>query len=128
METVYLSLLCVGAALICAMLRPQRPEMALGVALAAGAAALMLLLPGLQSAAQVIREFSIRAQQGQDGAAVLLRAAGIALLAEFAQQICEDAGEKALAGRIELGVRVALFGIAAPLLREVLVVVEEVLL
>ena len=127
METVYLSLLCVGAALICAMLRPQRPEMALGVALAAGAAALMLLLPGLQSAAQVIREFSERAQGAQDGASLLLRAAGIALLAEFAQQLCEDAGEKALAGRIELGVRVALFGMAAPLLREVLLVVEEVL-
>ena len=42
--------------------------------------------------------------------------------------ICEDAGEKALASRVELAVRVTLFAMAAPLLTEVVTIVTEALL
>ena len=44
----------------------------------------------------------------------MLRAGGIALISEFAADLCMDAGEKALAGRIELAERIALTGMCIP--------------
>ena len=127
MEAVRIALLLVAAALACAAMRAQRPELAAGVALAAGTAALTMLLPGLREAAAALSLFS--SASGLDGgAALILRATGISLIAEFAVHICEDAGEKALASRVELAVRVTLFAMAAPLLTEVVTIVTEALL
>ena len=127
MEAVRIALLLVAAALACAAMRAQRPELAAGVALAAGAAALTMLLPGLREAAAALSLFS--SASGLDGgAALILRATGISLIAEFAVHICEDAGEKALASRVELAVRVTLCAMAAPLLTEVVTIVTEALL
>ena len=108
MDAVRIALMLLAAALACATMRVHRPELAVGVALAAGAAALVLVLPGLRTAADPL--------------------AGISLIAEFAARLCEDAGEKALAGRVELVVRVALFAMAAPLLVELLDTITEAFL
>lgn len=126
MDAVRIALLLVAAALACATMRVQRPELAAGVALAAGAAALMMLLPGLREAAGALSGFA-EASGLEDGAALILRATGVSLIAEFAARLCEDAGEKALAGRVELAVRVTLFAMAAPLLTELLQMVTETL-
>ena len=50
MNAIYASLICVAGALICCILRPTRPELATGVALAAGTAALMTGMGDLRQA------------------------------------------------------------------------------
>ncbi len=127
MDAVRIVLLLVAAALASAMMRAQRPELAIGVALSAGAAALVMLLPGLREAAGAIAGFADAAGM-DDGAALILRAAGISLIAEFAGQLCEDAGERALAGRIDLVVRVTLFAMAAPMIAQLYALVTETLI
>lgn len=108
--------LCVAAAMICAMLRVQRPEMATAVSLAVGMAALVMLslrvramLPELEGLRVLFREM--------DGEAVaaVLRAAGITLIAELGSQLCRDAGETALAGRIGIIARAAILALCVPL-------------
>ena len=96
------------------------------MALAAGVAALILLLPGLRQAAEALTGFA-DATGLDGGAALILRATGVSLIAEFAACLCEDAGEKALAGKVELAARVTLFAMAAPLLSELLTLVTEAL-
>ncbi len=76
--------------------------------MAAGAAVLVMLLPGLREAASALTLFA-DASGLDGGAALILRVAGVSLIAEFATHLCEDAGEKALASRVELAVRVTLF-------------------
>ena len=127
MDAVRISLLLVAAALAVAAMRAQRPELAVGVALAAGAAALAMLVPGLRVAAESVAGFAAAAGM-EGGPALILRAAGVSLIAEFASQLCEDAGEKALAGRIELAVRVTLFAMAAPMISELYALVSGALI
>lgn len=126
MEAVRIALLLIAAALACAAMRAQRPELSAGVALAAGAAALTMLLPGLRQVASALTLFA-GASRLDGGAALILRATGVSLLTEFAAHICEDAGEKALASRVELAARVTLFAMAAPLLTEVVTAVTGAL-
>ena len=46
------------------------------------------------------------------------KGAGIAIVAELGSQLCMDAGESALAGRVALASRVAMLGLCAPMLAE----------
>ena len=107
--------LCLVAAMICAMLRGQRPELAMAVSLAVGAAALVMLtsvvkmsLPHLEGVGRLFG--------GVDGEAMtaMLRAAGITVISELGAQLCRDAGESALAGRIALIARVSILVLCIP--------------
>lgn len=127
-NAVRLMALCLATAMICSILRPQRPELAMAVSLGAGVAvlgalALMLreavpqlstLLPSSEASDPMIREAA-------------LKAAGIAILAELGEQICQDAGESSMAGRIALISRAAILSLCLPLLAEVLGAVTEAL-
>ena len=115
---VRITALCVAASMICSALRIQRPEMATAVSLAAGLAAVAMLFAGAGEAARWLE--SIKGAMGGDGnpVAVVLKGAGITVVAQMGAQLCRDAGESALAGRIELASRVALLGLCAPLFSE----------
>ena len=127
MAFLQIAAFCVIAAMICAAIRPLRPEMAMAVSLAAGLAALALLcsrLEGLGGSFEALRK--LMRDAGQPGAAVV-KAAGIALAGELGTQLCRDAGEEALAGRIALASRVAILSLCVPMLAELLELVAGVL-
>ncbi|MCI6291486.1 MAG: hypothetical protein MR620_09325 [Clostridiales bacterium] len=119
MNAIYASLICVAGALICCILRPTRPELATGVALAAGTAALMTGMGDLRQAVGQVSQIAQTAGLESAHWQTLMKACGLSLIGEFAGQICADAGESALAGRIRLALRLALLALAAPLMAEV---------
>lgn len=117
--------LCVAVAMICSALRTQRPELATAVSLAGGLAALAMLAGEAVSAAGWIEGLQGMFRGDGDIATVVLKGAGIALVSELGSQLCEDAGERALAGRIALASRVCMLGLCAPLLAELTGLVRE---
>lgn len=111
----------VCAAVMAMVLRRIRPEAALGLVLAAGAMAALLILPSL---AQVIDGVATLAQSGgvSDGYITqLLKVGGISLLMDFSSQTCRDAGEDGLAMKVELAGRVMLMTLSLPFMQELLV-------
>lgn len=123
MTAIQVVLVCVATALACSLLRAVRPELAMGVALAGGVASLFLLRGELEAAFRLVRTLAAQENLGAGSAGLLLRASGIALAAEFGAELCRDAGESALAGRIELGARIALLAMAAPLVQDMLALI-----
>ena len=128
MDAMRAVFLCVAGALVCALLRQQKPEMRTAAALAVGLAALFLSLDGLGAGVDMLRRLSGEAGLKGESPLLLIRATGVALIAEFASQLCRDAGESALAGRVELAGRAALMGMTAPLLTGLLQRIEGILL
>jgi len=118
MAAVQTVFLCVAGALVCALMRVQRPEFRLAVALCVGLCALGMSMDGLRGGVDVLRTLAGQAGMAEGTASVMLRATGIALLAEFGAQLCRDAGESSLAGRVELAARAALIALAAPLMTQ----------
>ena len=112
MAAVRVAVLCVACAMVCVLLRVQKPEFRPMVGIAAALAALGLILPELEGVAEMFRTLC------EPSFGVLIRATGIAMLAETGAQMCQDADEQALAGRIYLAARVVLLGMAAPQLTE----------
>ena len=115
---VRITALCVAVAMICAALRLQRPELATALSLAGGLAAVLLLLTEAGGLTEWIAAFQTLMPRDRDIAAIVLKGAGIAVLSEMGEQLCADAGERALAGRIALAARVAMLGLCAPLIGE----------
>ena len=120
--------LCVAGALVCALMRQQKPEMRTAVAIAVGLGALFLSMEGLGSGVEMLKTLSGDAGLGEEKSLLLIRATGVALLSEFGAQLCRDAQESALAGRVELAGRAALLGMSAPLLTGLLQKIERILL
>lgn len=115
---VKVTALCVAVAMICSALRIQRPELATALSLAGGMAVLGLLLTEANRAAEWVETFLGLLRADRDIFAVVLKGAGVTVVSELGSQLCADAGERALAGRIALAARVAMLGLCAPLLAE----------
>ena len=112
--------LCVAAAFVCTLLRQQRPELATVISLAAGAAVIAAIahqmkaqLPGLRVLWNAFNAAD------PDIRSAVLRGAGVAVVSDFAAQLCRDAGESALAGRVRLAARVAILALCLPMLVEI---------
>lgn len=119
MTMVKLTALCLAAALICAMVRSAHPQIAAAVALACGLGVLMLSMEDLELLAAALRRLE-EAAKLDNGRMTLLRLCGVAIVAEFASDICRDAGEAALAKRIDVGVRLGITAAALPAAGEIM--------
>lgn len=126
MMTVRVIILCVSAALVCVLLRQYRPEIAVMVSLAVGLGVLLLAEDSLEKIATDIRRLFMLVPMQSESVSVLMKAAGISILSELGVQICCDAGEHALAGRIKLGCRIAMLMLAMPGLTGILDAVTEI--
>ena len=111
--------LCLAAALVCATVRSAHPQIAMAVALACGAAVLMLSVEDLGALSGALRRLESAVGPADEGLS-LLRICGIAVVAEFAADICRDAGEGALARRIDVGVRLGIAAAALPAAGEIM--------
>lgn len=105
MNGIRIILLCLSAAFVCAAIRAMHPQIASAVALAAGVAAIMLSASEISSFSKVIGNLKGSFDTEETG---LLKICGIALVAEFASDLCSDSGEKSLANRIDTGVRISI--------------------
>lgn len=119
MIAVRIVALCLAAAMICSALRSQRPEIATALSLAVGVGALLMTGSVLGEVSESIRRFSALIELDGGTSAMLMKAAGITVISELGVQICSDAGESALAGRIRLATRVVMLGMALPLMLDI---------
>lgn len=122
---VKIAVLCVAAAVMCLFLRSFRPEIALTVALAAGVIACMLSLDELREIVSRIKTAFQSAQVEEEDVIMIIKAMGIAIVGEYGAQLCRDAGEGALAQRVDMAVRISLMALAVPLIMRVLDVIME---
>ena len=120
MNAISATIICVSAAVLCTCLKRKWPEIALVTAIAAGIFLLASFLPQIQNIAEKLESVSNSIGSGFQEIKLMLKACGISLAAEFGVQICKDAGESALAGRIHLCSRIAVLGMAAPVAAEII--------
>lgn len=114
---IHAVLVCVAGALLASLLG-KNPALRMSVVIATGLCAVGLCVDGIREGVAALSRLSTQAGLTGAHASAMIRATGIAVLAEFGAQLCRDAGESALAGRVELAGRVALMGVALPVLAE----------
>lgn len=109
------------------VLRPVRPEIAALLSLAAAALIFAALLPKIEQIMALLRDLAGRGGVNNAYLAAVLRIVGVAYVAEFGAQIARDAGEGAIAAKVELGGKVLILTLAVPILLGILQLIVQLL-
>ncbi|MBC7342212.1 MAG: stage III sporulation protein AD [Clostridia bacterium] len=116
------------AALLAALLRQTKFEAgALIVALIAGIVIFLVVFTKISLVVQVLQDMSRKAGINEFYLGLLFKIVGIAYLTEFGAQLCRDAGESAIAGRVELAGKVLIIIVAVPILIAILELIVRLL-
>ncbi len=107
--------------------KKTNPELGMQVSIAAGVIVFCLVLGYLAQAVDFIRSFAEQYGALYQGTLVLLKVIGIAYLCEFGDQVLKDAGENALAVKVELAGKVIIFAVTLPLIGQFAQMVLELL-
>ncbi|MCL1935556.1 MAG: stage III sporulation protein AD [Defluviitaleaceae bacterium] len=110
----------VGAALVVTILsilvKRMGSDIGLMVSILGGILIFFMVLPQLIEVISVLGNLAQNIDTNLNHITIILRVIGVAYIAEFGAQICKDAGEGAIASKIELSGKVIIMVMSAPVI------------
>ena len=113
--------------IIIVSLKQYKPELAIYVSMAAGVIILVYAIEELTGVINLLQSISNKTYINSSFLKILLKITGITFITEFAVSICSDAGEKAIASKIEIGSKVVIITMSIPIITSLLELVVEIL-
>lgn len=113
--------------ILAVLFRQHKPEYAPLISLAAGLAVVFLLLGQLEPIFSQMEEILQQAEIGTEYIAVLLKSLGICYITQLAADTCRDAGESAIASKMELAGKITVLTLAVPYFTGMLQTVGELI-
>lgn len=114
----------VGLALITTILllilRQEKPVMAVVLSIVFSIIIFTLMMGKMASIVNVMKELTRRAEINYFFLATILKILGVAYLGEFAAAICNDAGEQAVAKKVEFASKIIIAVLALPIMIAIL--------
>lgn len=115
------------ALILIIIIKQYRPEFALYISLIAGALILYFALDEIKNVIYLLRQICEKSGVNSKFLSILIKMTGIAFLSEFAINICKDAGEGALASKVELGSKAIIISMSVPIISNLLEVILKIL-
>ena len=115
------------ALLLIIVIRQYKPEFTVYISLIAGILILACILPKISAIIDMLNSLVSTASINSSFLVLLLKITGIAFLTEFAVSICKDAGESAIATKIDMGGKVVIISLSIPILAGLLETVTQIL-
>lgn len=109
------------------IIKQYKPEFALYVSLVAGIIILSMAFTTISEIVDFIKSYADKASISNKFVLILLKITGIAILAEFATSICKDAGETAIASKLDIASKVIIISASIPIITSLLEVILKVL-
>lgn len=120
MDIIKLSGIAVTGALFSIIVKKDRPEMAILISITTGVILLGYVLSTLGQVISMIKE--IIEESGVDGKyfSLLIKIIATAYICEITSEVCRDAGEGAIAAKIEMGGKLLIMLMSLPLVKSFL--------
>ena len=115
------------ALIIIVILKQYKPEFAIYVSMIAGVLILVLSIQKLTGIINLLQSLANKTYINKSFLSILLKITGIAFITEFAVSICSDAGEKAIASKIEIGSKVIIIAMSMPIISSLLELIIQIL-
>jgi len=106
--------------LLSLIIRSQKPELAVQLSLTLAVVIFLFVLTKISVVLTLFQDLADKANVSPLYFNTILKVIGIAYVTEFGAQICRDAGEGAVAGKIEFAGKVLIVVMAVPVLALVL--------
>lgn len=127
MDIVKIAVFGIVGAILVVTVQQQKKELALILSIAVGAVLLMesgsLLGEVLKGVSQIAEQAGISGGQMK----LLLKLLATGYVIEFGSEICKDAGQQALASKIQLGGRLVMAALALPVVTSLVNLITELL-
>lgn len=109
------------------VIKQQKPEMAIQLTILFGVLILLFMVDKIAGVVTVLKNLSTRVNINSTYITIIFKIIGIAYIAEFGSQICRDAGEGVIAGKIELAAKILIMLIALPIMIAIMESVVKIL-
>lgn len=121
----------IGIALIGVILvvvvRRTNPEIAIQLSLIIGVVIFMMLVGSMSKVVATLQNLATRGGVNVLYLDTVLKVVGVAYLAEFGAQVCRDAGEGAIATKVEMAGKVLIMVMAVPIILAILEILLKLL-
>lgn len=115
------------ATFIVILLKQYKPEYAMIAMIAAGIFILLFVINKLSSVIVLLEELTDKIGINKEFFVILLKITGIAYIVEFASNICKDAGESAIASKIELAGKIVIVTLSIPIFSTLIQTMSEII-
>ena len=115
------------AAILSLILKQYKPEYSLFISIAAGILIFLSVLAVIRPIMEFINELTV--QTGLSGvyAEVLIKSLAVCYITQLASDCCTDAGETAIAGKLQIAGKIAILLIALPMFKSLTELVTELI-
>ncbi|MGI6097026.1 MAG: stage III sporulation protein AD [Dethiobacteria bacterium] len=120
MEIIQVVVIGLVATALILIVKEYRPEIALQLSIVVGILILSVVIGYISEAINVLISLAIQADINLVFLELLFRVIGIAYIAEFGSQVCRDAGEGSIAGKIEFAAKTLILVMSLPIIRAVM--------
>lgn len=115
------------ATILTVILKNQRPEISLQISIITGIAIFIFVVTKLASVLEVLNMFAKKINMDLVYITTIFKIVGIAYVSEFGAQVCRDAGEGAIASKIEFAGKILIMVLAIPILIAVFNLILELM-
>lgn len=113
--------------IIIIILKQYRPEFTIYVSIIAGVIIILMIADSISGIITMLQDISNKANINSQFLKILIKITGIAILTEFAVSVCKDAGESAVASKVDIGGKVIIISMSIPIIRALLETVLKIL-
>ncbi|MEK3808008.1 stage III sporulation protein AD [Metabacillus sp. SLBN-84] len=124
MEIIQIVGLGLVATFLALIVKEQKPTYAFMLVVFVGCVIFLFLVDGVAQIITMIEKIALNANINMMYVETILKIIGIAYIAEFGAQITKDAGQGAIASKIELGGKIIILAMAVPILT---VIIETII-
>ncbi len=115
------------ALIVIIILKQYRPEFAIYASIAAGLIILFMISGTLSGIIDMIENIANKTNVNSTFIKILIKITGIAILTEFAVCICKDAGESAIASKVDVGGKILIVSLSIPIINALIETILKVL-
>lgn len=127
MEIIKVIGIALVSLVIIIIVKQYKPEFAIYISLTAGILILSMTFNTISEIIDLIKSYTDKVSISNKFILILLKITGIAILAEFATSICKDAGETAIASKLDMASKVIIISASIPIITSLLEVILKVL-
>ncbi len=109
------------------ILKQYKPEFAIYISIITGLIIIYMVINRLEGIINLLKTISNKSGINNQFLELLLKITGIAFLTEFAINLCKDAGENAIASKIEIGSKVVIVSMSIPIISSLLEIITKLI-
>ena len=113
--------------IITVVMKQYKSEYAIAAAVCGGILIFVLTVPNISQTFAELKSFADRTGIGREMISPALKAVGIAYITAYTAELCRDAGENALAAKVEMAGKIIMLSIALPVAAAMFDAIERIL-